>query len=187
MEKCVFLDCESDGLRGEIFSAALVGFDGETLFCGWYEHPALEKNPWIIEHVSPHLMPKDEMGPSEFRAEFAAAWHGATEAYGWEPWGIGRGKALACVAHMGSPVESNFFQELWDYGLIGDFDGPYPLLDTAPLIAAAGYPPDSEIGYAEAMGLPLPKRYKSHDALSDARLTRRVWGSFFLFKNTTTP
>jgi len=178
----VFLDCESDGLRGEIFSAALVGPNGETLFCGWYDHPALEKNNWIREHVSPHLMPKDEMGPSEFREEFAAAWHGATEAYGWEPWGIGRGKALACVAHMGSPVESNFFQELWDYGLIGEFSGPYPLLDTAPLIAAAGYPPDSELGYAEAVGLLVPKGYKGHEALSDARLTRVVWSHFLTKK-----
>jgi hypothetical protein len=174
----VFLDCESDGLRGEIFSAALVGPNGETLFNGWYDHPGLEKNTWLRDHVFPHLMPKDEMGPSEFRKDFAAAWQMATEAYGWEPWGIGRGKALACVAHMGSPVESNFFQELWDYDLIGEFDGPYPLLDTAPLIAAAGYPPDSEIGYAEAIGLPLPKHYKGHEALSDARLTRIIWQSF---------
>jgi hypothetical protein len=52
------------------------------------------------------------------------------------------------------------------------------------VIAAAGYPPDSELDYAEAVGLLVPKGYKGHEALSDARLTRVVWSHFLTKKFT---
>ncbi len=61
--------------------------------------------------------------------------------------------------------------------MIGEFAGPYPLLDTAPLLAGAGYDPTSEQGYADTVGIRLPDGYKVHSAASDADLTRLVWKS----------
>lgn len=173
--KPVFLDCESAGLRGEILSAALIDPDGEILFAGYYRHPDLETNNWLRENVEPGLSGNECNDRSEFLERFSAAWRTAKNEFGWEPWGPGNGKALACVAHMGGPVESNFFQQLFEAGFIGEFDGPYPQLDTAPLLFAAGCDPTSEQGFAEKVGIEMPHGFNPHSAASDAELTRLVW------------
>lgn len=171
--KKLFLDCESAGLRGDIFSAALIDDNGEILFNGFFRHDALKTNQWLRENVEPNLTGIEYQTIAEFRAAFAYAYEGARENYGW-----GEYKSLAVVAHMGIPVEANFFQQLFDAGEIGESAGPYPFLDTAPLLAAAGYDPTSEQAYAELVGMVLPETYKPHSALSDAQLTRLVWKSF---------
>lgn len=175
MKPAVFLDCESAGLRGEIFSAAIIYPSGELLFEGFYRHPDLRTNHWLRENVEPNLSGVEYTDRKAFLSAAADAWRFGKEIFGWEPWGPGNGKALACVAHMGSPVEANFFQQLFDAGLIGEFDGPYPLLDTAPLLTAKGYDPTSEQAFAEKVGIKLPDGFKPHSALSDAQLTRLVW------------
>lgn len=168
--KYLFLDCESAGLRGQIFAAALIADDGKTLFDGFYRHPDLKTNGWLRENVEPNLTGTEYAARTEFLSAFAAAYEAARETHG-----NGEYKSLSVVAHMGSPVEANLFQELFLEGLIGEFSGPYPLLDTAPLLAAAGYDPTSEQAYATVAGIKLPTGYKAHSALADAQLTRLVW------------
>lgn len=178
--KYLFLDCESAGLRGEIFAASLIGRDGEVLFDGFYRHNDLETNSWLRENVAPNLTGTEfrdvdnaNAGKTPrrcFLEAFASAYNAARETHG-----NGEYNALAVVAHCGAPVEANFFQQLFEEGLIGEFDGPYPLLDTAPLLIAAGYDPSSEQQYAKDKNLALPKGYVPHSALSDAQLTRIVW------------
>lgn len=170
----IFIDCESAGLRGEIFAAAMVSPDGGTLFNGFYRNQALENNSWLRENVEPNLSGVEYPDRKPFLAAAAETWKKAKETYGWEPWGPGNGIALAAVAHMGSPVEANFFQQLYEAGFIGEFDGPYPMHDTAPLLYHIGYDPTSEQGFAAAVGMELPG-YKAHSALFDAQLTRLVW------------
>ncbi len=170
--KYLFLDCESAGLRGEIFAAALLGNDGETLFDGFFRHPALQNNQWLRENVEPNLTGQEFPDLLAFQTAFAAAYEAARATHG-----QGEYKSLAVVAHCGAPVEANFFQQLFEAGLIGEFAGPYPLLDTAPLLAGAGYDPTSEQGYADTVGIRLPDGYKVHSAASDADLTRLVWKS----------
>lgn len=166
----IFLDCESAGLRGQIFAAALLGINGETIFDGFFRHPDLKTNAWLRENVEPNLTGQEYPNALSFQQAFVEAYEAARATYG-----QGEYKSLAVVAHMGSPVEANFFQELFVEGLIGEFSGPYPLLDTAPLLAAAGYDPTSEQDYATSVGLELPAGYRPHSALSDAALTRAVW------------
>ena len=171
-QSMIFIDCESAGLRGQIFAAAIMAEDGEVLFDGFYRHDSLKTNEWLRENVEPNLTGIEFPNRDTFLRAAAAAWGFAKERYG-----VGEYKSLAAVAHMGSPVGANFFQELFEAGLIGEFAGPYPLLDTAPLLLASGYDPDSEQTYAEKIGLSMPKGYKPHSALSDAALTRAVWQS----------
>lgn len=171
--KCLFLDCESAGLRGDIFSGAMIGHDGEVLFEGFFWHESLETNQWLRENVVPGLTGTEYASLLEFQAAFSEAYEAARETHG-----QGEYKSLAVVAHMGAPVEANFFQQLYEAGMIGEFSGPYPLLDTAPLLAKAGYDPTSEEAYAKAVGLELPSGFFAHSALSDAQLTRLVWNSF---------
>lgn len=142
----------------------MVGEAGETIFNGFYRHPALKTNLWLRENVEPNLTGTEFGAKEEFLSAAANSWTAAQN-----------GQPLAAVAHMGSPVEANFFQQLFEAGLIGEFDGPYPMLDTAPLLAAAGYDPTSEQEYARTVGLKLPEEYRVHSALSDAQLTRMVW------------
>ena len=170
--KYLFLDCESAGLRGEIFASALLGNDGEILFDGFFRHPNLISNPWLRDNVEPNLTGQEYPDLLSFQTAFAAAYEAARETHG-----QGEYKSLAVVAHCGAPVEANFFQQLFEAGLIGEFAGPYPLLDTAPLLASAGYDPASEQNYADSAGLELPAGYKMHSAASDASLTRLVWNS----------
>jgi len=170
--KNLFLDCESAGLRGEIFAAALIGNDGEALFDGFFRHESLVSNSWLRDNVAPNLTGQEYPTLRDFRAAFAVAYEAARKTYG-----QGEYKSLSVVAHMGAPVEANFFQQLFEAGFIGEFSGPYPMHDTATLLTANGYDPTSEQNYAEKAGLQLPADYKPHSALSDAALSRLVWQS----------
>lgn len=169
----IFLDCESAGLRGQIFAAALLANDGKIIFDGFFRHPDLKTNAWLRENVGPNLTGKEYPDAPAFQAAFSSAYESARETHG-----EGEYKSLGVVAHMGAPVEANFFQQLFEAGFIGEFYGPYPLLDTAPLLAAAGFDPTSEQAYAEKMNLEMPIGYKTHSAASDAALTRIVWNNF---------
>ncbi len=158
----IFIDCESAGLRGEIFACAMVSQEGRIIFNGFYRHPALNANEWLRENVEPNLTGEEYPDKPSFLNAAAKAWL------------ENKGPA---VAHMGSPVEANFFQELFLEGLIGEFDGPYPLHDTATLLEKAGFDPASEEKYAKQAGIKMPANYKPHSALSDAMLTLMVWAS----------
>lgn len=167
----VFIDFETLGLRGQAFAGTMLAPDGTILFRGWYDSPELAADSWLQANVVPHVGGTKYANDREFFAAFASAWKTAKDLYG--VFGFG-GKTLAAVAHMGSPVESGMFAELYRRGLIGEFDGPYPLMDTAPLLFAAGYAPDSEVKFAQARGI-LPAGHNSHCDLDDCRLTRLVW------------
>lgn len=155
----VFIDCESAGLRGETFACCMLDVLGNTLFNGFYRHKSLTTNSWLAAHVEPNLSGTEYQSRQEFLEAAAKVWLN------------NKGEA---VAHMGSPVESNFFQLLWTEGLIGEFDGPYPLHDTATLLARIEQDPTSEKGYANSSGI-TPENYKEHSAESDAQLTRLIW------------
>jgi hypothetical protein len=158
----LYLDCESAGLRGDIFAAALVG-DTEILFDGFYRHPALQTNSWLRENVEPNLTGKEYKTLQLFQAAFVETWN--------------KQKDKACVCHMDAPVESNFFHQLFDACKISEFDGMYPMLDTAPLLAKAGFDPTSELAFLNEKGIELPEG-KPHSALFDAQVTRLVWNQF---------
>lgn len=155
----LYLDCESAGLRGDIFAAALINDNG-VLFDGFYRHQDLKTNSWLRENVDPNLTGVEYQTLQSFQAAFADVWNAQED--------------KACVCHMGSPVESNFFQQLFDAGEIGEFGGMYPMLDTAPLLHKAGFDPTSELAFCAAKGLELPEG-KPHSALFDARVTKLVW------------
>lgn len=168
--KYLFLDCESAGLRGEVFAAALINENGKTIFDGYFQHADLVFNDWLRENVAPNVTGTCYENAAMFRAAFADAYESCRTEYG-----NGEYNSLAVVAHCGAPVEANFFQQLFDAGEIGEFSGPFPLLDTAPLLAVNGYDPTSEQAFADSAEIVLPENYKPHSALADAQLTRLVW------------
>ena len=158
----LYLDCESAGLRGDIFAAALIDDNG-VLFDGFYRHEALVNIPWLTQNVEPNLTGTEYPTLEAFQIGFADAWNAQ--------------KNHVVVCHMGAPVEANFFQQLFKAGFIDEFMGPYPMHDTAPLLQKAGFDPTSELDYCKAKGLELPQG-KPHSALFDALVTRLVWNQF---------
>lgn len=158
----LYLDCESAGLRGDVFAAALIDDNG-GLFDGFYRHPELKINSWLRENVESNLTGTEYPTLAAFQAAFAEVWR--------------EQKEKACVCHMGAPVESNFFQQLFNAGEISEFGGMYPMLDTASLLAKLGFDPTSELAFCAAKGLKLPEG-KPHSALFDAQVTKLVWSQF---------
>jgi hypothetical protein len=158
----LYLDCESAGLRGDIFAAALID-DNKILFDGFYRHEALAKYPWLAQNVEPNLTGTEYPTIQAFQLGFADAWNAQEN--------------QAVVCHMGAPVEANFFQQLFMAGFMAPFMGPYPMHDTSTLLQKAGFDPTSELNYCKAKGLELPEG-KPHSALFDAQVTRLVWNQF---------
>lgn len=81
------------------------------------------------------------------------------------------------IVHMGVPVESKLFTDMYARGLIGDWDGPYPLLDISGALAQAGEDPTSCDGYVRKYGLELSADFAggSHNPLYDSEVAARVW------------
>ncbi len=53
----ICIDCESAGLRGEIFACAMISQEGKIIFNGFYRHPALNANEWLRERIVPRFNP----------------------------------------------------------------------------------------------------------------------------------
>jgi hypothetical protein len=81
------------------------------------------------------------------------------------------------VVHMGVPVESKLLIDMHAFGLIGDWDGPYPLHDVAGHLAQAGEDATSVDGYVRKHGLELSTDFVggSHNPLYDSEVAARVY------------
>lgn len=81
------------------------------------------------------------------------------------------------IVHMGVPVEAKLLIDMHALGLIGDWDGPYPLHDVAGFLAQAGEDPTSVDGYVRKHGLALSADFAggSHNPLYDSEVAARVY------------
>ena len=89
-----------------------------------------------------------------------------------------REKANATIiGHMVVPVESNLIRALHALGLIGDWDGPYPLIDVAGCLDQAGEDPTSVDKYAAKVGVAVdPADFGgAHNPLYDAAQAAAVY------------
>lgn len=168
-KKILFCDAESASLRGEIFAVALIGYNGEEIFNGYYRHEVLaDTTSWVAQNVK--ISGTEFATREEFLKAFLSAYEGCRAEYG-----QGEYNSLIVCGHMPAPVEANLFQQLHAEAGMGEFAGPYHLVNTDTLLLVSGEKPDSESAYAEKYKLDLPEGYVAHTALSDAQLTRIVW------------
>lgn len=135
------IDAETNGLWGKAFAigAILYGSDGREAARFIGRCPIKESvDPWVEENVLPQLegVPVEYSSYEEllraFMAWRAAHKDGATE-----------------LVHMGVPVEARLFLDAHRMGIIGDWDGPYPLVDVSALPEIG----DSVDGYNAAHGI----------------------------------
>lgn len=159
----VVFDVESLGLHGAGFAVGAVVLDGDGKRVEEFYAacpPELESAPaatreWLEANVVPHL----RVTKPSFRALQDAFW-----AF-WRRW-ADQGAVL--LADCAWPVEANFLSAC----VRGDMEarewqGPYPLLDLAPILWAKGIDPT---GTTER----LPDELPVHDPLADARQSARL-------------
>lgn len=79
------------------------------------------------------------------------------------------------IVHMGVPVEAKVLRDLHDHGLIGDWDGPYPLHEIAGMLAQAGEDPTTVDGYVRKHGLSVPDFGTTHNPLYDSAVAAVVY------------
>lgn len=155
----ISLDCEANGLGGQAFAAAATLTDDHGEAAVWEARCPIpgQVDPWVAENVLPALAGMPETVDTyrdltlSWRAWFTqvrAAW-----------------PDVIVIGHVVWPVEAAFLRDAHSDDL---FAGPYPLLDVAPLLLAAGHDPTSVDSYLDRWGLPKPDG-SPHHPLYDAR------------------
>ena len=169
LPRILSFDAETNGLWGEAFSigAILYAEDGteEARFVG--RCPIEEDvNGWVAENVLPQI-------------EAISVTHATYEELlrDFMEWRALHKEGAIELVHMGCPVEARLFLDAHASGIIGDWDGPYPLVD-ASAIPEIG---DSVDGYNAAHGIsPDPAEFAggTHNPLYDsaaAAVAYRHW------------
>ncbi|MBR2544462.1 hypothetical protein IKF04_04165 [Candidatus Saccharibacteria bacterium] len=141
MKKMLTFDAETNGLWGQAFAigAILYNEDGTEAASFVGRCPIGEEvNPWVAENVLPQMeaIPVTHVSYEALLRSFmdwrATHKDGATE-----------------LVHMGVPVEARLFLDAHRMGIIGDWDGPYPLVDVSAIPEIG----DSVDGYNAAHGI----------------------------------
>jgi hypothetical protein len=154
----ISLDCESNGLHGQIFAAAAVLYINGREAESWGRRCAIDGDvdPWVRDNVLPTL---DEpyLSRAVSPAVIAHDWRRFFERHG--------GRDTPVVTHIPWPVEARF---LWSAHQRTPFSGPYPLIDVASMLHGLGLDPTSVDGYLKVARIARPDG-SPHHPLYDAR------------------
>lgn len=162
------IDAEANGLAGEVFCVAMnvtTALDGPVRELDSVVVRCPIKGPvepWVQENVMPAIadVKVDCQNYGELLAK-VAGWHRQWSALG-----------VRTLTHVPWPVEARLFTDLYRGHDI--WDGPYPLLDVAPLLLAAGHDPTSVDGFLGSSGI-APPEGAPHHPLYDVRATAAAW------------
>lgn len=126
MKKTLSLDAETNGLWGKAFSIVGIVYDeaGKEIdrFIG--RCPIEEEiNSWVRDNVLPQMTGIEEnLGSYEELLRAFFAWRAPYRAAGVQE-----------LVHVGTPVETRLYIDAHSMNIIGDGDGPYPLLDPSSI------------------------------------------------------
>jgi hypothetical protein len=157
MTAIISLDCEANGLHGQIFAfAATIHEDGEEVLDWQARCPIFGPvDPWVAENVLPALANMPETG--SHYSDLIGEWRSLYEARDRE--------STLVIAHVAWPIEARF---LWDAHSAMPFSGPFPLIDVASMLHQAGEDPTSVDDYLVKRSIPLPTG-TAHHPLYDCR------------------
>lgn len=154
-------DAETNGLWGQAFAIAAVVYEGGKEVASFIGRCQIEElvNPWVWENVLPQMkgIKVNCASYNELLEKFAEFYL--------------REKVNAdIIVHMGTPVESRVLTHMHAKGFIGDWDGPYPMIDLAGNLQQAGCDPTSVDAYNAAHDLVVPEcEGGTHNPLYDSR------------------
>lgn len=166
MKKIFSFDAETNGLWGQAFSIGALVYDESgteiARFVGRLPDSVVTDS-WVRENV----LPKMENIPVTYDT-YESLLSDFAEFY------LANKSDAEIIVHMGVPVESNLLRDMHSQGCIGDFDGPYPLLDVAGELAQAGEDPTSVDSYVSKWGLVVPDFGTTHNPLYDSAVAAVV-------------
>jgi hypothetical protein len=166
MKKIFSFDAETNGLWGGAFAigALVYGENGAEVarFVGRCPISG-EINPWVKDNVLSQMtdVPVTHGDYESLLGDFAKFY-------------LANKADAAIIVHMGVPVEAKLLLDMHQRGLIGDWDGPYPLLDVAGHLEQVGEDPTSVDSYAKKYGIALPEG-GTHNPLYDSAVTAAVY------------
>ncbi|MFH1161755.1 MAG: hypothetical protein V1696_00535 [Candidatus Jorgensenbacteria bacterium] len=168
MKKVFSFDAETNGLWGRPFAIGALVYNGRGMeiarFVGRCPIEGMV-NDWVEKNVLPQMttIPVTYESYDALLADFAKFYMA--------------NKADAdVIVHMGVPVEAGLLRDMHDQGLIGDFDGPYPLIDLAGNLQQAGGDPTSVDKYVQKHGLSVGEfEGGTHNPLYDSAVAVKVY------------
>ena len=154
-------DVETNGLWGQGFSIAAVVFEDGKEVSSFIGRCPIEEdvNGWVAENVLPQMV-----GIPETFGSYEEMLRAFSEYY------LKEKEDSDVVVHMGVPVESRVLIDMHRLGFIGDWDGPFPLIDIAGNLQQAGFDPTSVDTYNKDHGIKVPTcEGGTHNPLYDSR------------------
>lgn len=168
MKKILSFDAETNGLWGKPFAiGALVydeGGDEKARFVGRLPDTEVTDG-WVRENVLPKItdIPVTHETYDALLTDFAKFY-------------LAHKTDADIVVHMGVPVEAGLLRDMHSRKLIGDWDGPYPLLDVAGNLQQAGEDPTSCDKYVAKHGLSVGEfAGGTHNPLYDSAVAAAVY------------
>lgn len=164
--KIFSFDAETNGLWGTAYAiGAIVYQDGVEVarFVGRcpYDGPI---DDWTRDNVLPQLaaVPITHKGYDDLLADFAKFY-------------LANKAEADIVVHMGYIVEAKVLRDMRQNGLIGDWDGPFPLYDVAGNLQQVGENPTSVDTYATKYKLEVRDFGGTHNPLYDSEVAAKVY------------
>lgn len=166
--KIMSIDCETNGLWGKFISISFVLYDNGVEIKRWnksYIDSKTKYNDWVKIHVLPYIE-KSSLVDSYYNllSEFSEQWYKYKDEY-------------TVVWFMGQCVESRLFYTLYEFDLMGEFDGPYDYIELATLLCERGHESDN-LEYFKDNGFvntDLIKYAMPHNSLYDAIIQGQVY------------
>lgn len=168
MKKIFSFDAETNGLWGQAFAIGALVYDEQgaeiARFVGRLPDTEVTDS-WVKENVLPKItdIPVTHADYDALLADFAAFYK------------VNKANADV-VVHMGYIVEVKILRDLHAAGLIGDWDGPYPLYDLSGNLQAVGADPTSVDKFAAEHGLSVGEfEGGTHNPLYDSAVAAVVY------------
>lgn len=168
MKKTFSFDAETNGLWGQAFAIGALVYDESgaevARFVGRLPDSAVTDG-WVRENVLPKVqdIPVTHGTYAELLAAFSVFYKEHK-------------KDADVVVHMGYIVEAGLLRDMHANGVIGDWDGPYPLLDVSGNLQQIGEDPTSVDKYVQKHSLCVGEfKGGSHNPLYDSAAAAAVY------------
>ncbi len=167
MSKKIFsFDAETNGLWGQAFSIAVLVFEDGVETARFIGRCPIEGdvNSWVAENVLPTMqdIPVTHESYDALLADFAKFY-------------LANKADAAVIAHMGFIVEVKLLRDAHERGFIGDWDGPYPLIDIAGNLQQVGEDATSVDTYVKKYALEVRDFGTTHNPLYDSEVAAKVY------------
>lgn len=166
MRKVFSFDAETNGLWGQAFAIGALVYDENgaeiARFVGRLPDTEVT-DEWVRANVLPQLT-----GLPVSHADYESLLTDFSKFY------LENKVDADIIVHMGYIVEVKLLRDMHQLGLIGDWDGPYPLHDVASFLAQAGEDATSVDGYVRKHGLEVPDFGTTHNPLFDSAVAALV-------------